>query len=378
MKAIRNVKIVDNDNIITGMALLYDQKIKGIVKESELNSYKIDEVFDGMGNYLSPGFTDIHIHGCAGCDTMDASFESLNTISTNLAKNGVTSFLATTITSDMSKIGAAIDNIREVKKEVRGAKVLGVHLEGPFINPKYKGAHDERYITIPDFNMIEAYKDIIKLVTLAPELKGSIEFIEKCKDNNIVVSLGHSGATMEEAVTAIEKGAGSTTHIFNAMVPLNHRNPGLIGAAFLKDIYSELIADNIHVNPAIYKVVQKQKGIDKIILITDAIMGCMLEDGNYKLGPLPIKVIKGEARLEDGTLAGSTLTLNKAVKNFMLSTGIKLCEAVRLVTANPCSLLGINESKGQLKENFDADFTIFDENIDIRYTFVEGKMIYKK
>jgi N-acetylglucosamine-6-phosphate deacetylase len=377
MKAIKNIKIVDTDRILTGMALLYSQKIETIIPEEDLSAYHLDEVIDGNGNYLSPGFIDIHIHGCAGCDTMDASFESLNTISINVAKNGVTSFLATTITSEMDRIEKAIQNIRNVKSDVAGANILGVHLEGPFINPKFKGAHDEKYIELPQFDMIENYIDVIKVVTVAPELEGSSGFIKKCRENNIVVSMGHSGASMEEAEAAIESGAGSATHIFNAMVPLNHRNPGLIGAALLKDIYTEIIADNIHVNPNMYKILHSLKGTDRIILITDAIMGCMLEDGKYQLGGLPVNVVNGEARLEDGTLAGSTLTLNRAVNNFMQGAGIKLCEAVRLAAYNPAVLLGISDVKGQLKKGYDADITIFDENLNIKFTFVGGKIVYK-
>ena len=258
-----------------------------------------------------------------------------------------------------------------------GAKVLGCHLEGPFISGKYPGAQVASHIKTADFSLIEDYSDVIKMITIAPEIKGSEQFIRRCANENIVVAIGHSSATYEEAVEAFGIGVKGITHIFNAMPPLRHREPGIIGAAMdNKDIYCELIADNIHVHPVLQRILLKSKGVDRIILVTDSMRAAGMPDGCYELGGQTVYVRNGSARLGNGTLAGSVLTIDKALGFFMNNTGISIEDAVRLVTINPASLLGLGNRLGSLRKGLDADITVFNEQFDILFTFVNGFMCY--
>jgi N-acetylglucosamine-6-phosphate deacetylase len=327
---------------------------------------------------LSAGFIDIHIHGSAGCDTMDDREDALSIMSRKLPSTGVTAFLPTTMTMEFAKVEAALERIRRVGKTNDGAAVLGCNLEGPFINRKNKGAHDENFISAFDYAKIQPYLDVIKIITIAPELSGSEAFIKKCRAANVVVSMGHSSASFEEATAAINMGASHVTHIFNALPPLHHRLPGLIGAALDSGVTCELIADNIHVHPVMQHVLLKLKGPDKIILITDAMRAGLLGEGKYDLGGQAVFVKNNEARLSDGVIAGSVLTLNKAVYNFMNNTGISIDKAVQLVTSNPARLLGLEKNKGSIAAEKDADLIIFDKDINVSATFVGGKLTYRR
>lgn len=378
MKAVINGKLLMPEGMIEGKVLLFDHKIQDMADMSQLPDGI--ETIDARGCYVSPGFIDVHTHGSGGCDTMDGSMESLDTISRTLASRGVTSFLPTTMTMDMADIFRALDAIRNAMHErLSGAKVLGCHMEGPFISEKYKGAQNEKYIKKPDFSLIESYLDVIKIITIAPETDENQAFIKEArKRSSFVVSIGHSNATYDEAMSAISMGASHATHLFNAMSPLNHRNPGVVGAALSSDATCELIADNIHVNPAMYSLLLRIKGNERLILITDSMRaGCMC-NGTYDLGGQKVFVKDGSARLEDGTLAGSILTMNEAVKNFMNATSLKLNDTVKLCTSNPAKLLGLEKSKGSLLIGMDADITILDENLDVKMTISEGNVIFQK
>lgn len=382
MKAIKNVKLLGNDLVMLNKAVIYSNKIIDLIDESELNKYSLDEIIDGKGLYLSPGFIDVHVHGCSSYDTMDHDKDNIEIISRNLAKTGVTAFLPTTITMDFSQIEEALEKIKMLMGShdaiaAPGAQILGAHLEGPFISKTFKGAHDENYILPPDFELIKKYKDVIKIVTLAPELEGSHEFINQCKKGNIVISVGHTAGEFEQIMTAIELGASHFTHTFNAMTPLKHREPGAIGAAMLSDTTCEVIADNIHVHPAVQKLLIKTKGTDNIVLVSDAMRACLMASGSYDLGGQEVFVNNGEARLKDGTLAGSVLTLNTALKNIIENTGLPLTKAIKMITINPARVLGISSSKGTIEASKDADFVIFDEKYNIHYTISNGKTVYR-
>lgn len=378
MKAIINSKIIGSNEIIEGKTLLFDKTIIDIVSSNNVPEIDIEEVIDAGGKYLSPGFIDIHIHGCKGFDTMDDDRSCINRISQNIASTGVTAFLPTTMTMEFEKIESSIRHISESKKECSGAEILGCHLEGPFISKRYKGAQNDAYIQEPDFARIRDYIDIIKRVTIAPELRGSMDFIKACKANGIAVSIGHSDASYEKAMEAIQNGADSFSHLFNAMSPLHHRNPGAVGAAMDSLASCEIIADNIHLHPATLRIIFKLKGSDNLILITDAMRACLMGEGEYELGGQTVIVRNGEARLASGELAGSVLTMNRAIKNIIYNTGANLVDAIKMAALNPAEALGIASKKGSIRPGKDADMVIFDENIEIYNTFVGGNEVYRR
>lgn len=379
MKAIINGRIITEQKILTDYIIIFDEKIIDIVPETALSQYDLSEKIDARGNYVSPGFIDIHVHGCSGFDTMDDNENALEVISHSVLKTGVTAFLPTTMTMTLDKINQAIEHIRHAMSNVSGAEILGCHMEGPFINETYKGAQDKRHIITLDFKKIHTHMDVIKIITLAPELATADSFIHACVSKGIVVSIGHSNATYEETMSAIAAGVSHMTHTFNALPPLNHRQPGAIVAAMESDrVVCELIVDNLHVHPAMQRLLLRMKGIDKLILITDAMRASMLGEGQYDLGGQTVTVAKGEARLADGSIAGSLLSLNQAVKNFMKNTGLDLISAIRLVTINPAKQLSISDTKGSIEIGKHADFVILDDSLEVFATLVRGNLLYRR
>lgn len=382
MKLIINGRIITENGVINNKSLLFEKKIIDILDNDKIYEF-IDsnsclQIIDAEENFVSPGFIDVHIHGAGGFDTMDGTVEALKTISSTICKKGVTSFLPTTMTMSKEKIYTALNSIKEaITLNLEGAKILGAHLEGPFINESYKGAQKKDHIIKPCYEFIEDYTDIIKLITFAPETDENLHFAKKVKEtSDIVLSIGHSNASYEEAMEAINCGVSHSTHIFNAMSPFNHRNPGVVGAIFNSNISCELIADKIHVHPEVFNTLTKIKGNDKIILITDSIRAGCLKCSISELGGQKVIVDDTSARLEDGTLAGSILTLDKAVKNFMESTKLPIYEVIKMVTLNPSKNLNIKE-RGTLEKGKYADIVIFDEDINIKHTIVEGKTVFK-
>ena len=380
MKALHNGKLILGDSIDEGKILLFNNKIVEIIDESQLVNHTNLELIDAKGNYISPGFIDIHIHGSGGCDTMDGNIDALNIISKTIIKNGTTAFLPTTMTMDIEDIHNALDVIRQgMNIDMEGAQVLGAHMEGPFINAKFKGAQNEIYVLSPHIKYLEDYLDVIKIITMAPEVEGGIDFIDRVLEmKEIVLSIGHTNASYEEAMEAIKRGIRHATHTFNAMTPLHHRNPGVVGAIFNSNITCELIADKIHIHPELFKLLMNIKGKDKLILITDAMRAGCMKDGEYDLGGQKVIVNGGSARLENGSLAGSILTINKAIKNFKEATGLPLNEVIQLSTLNPAKLLSVDNVKGSLDIGKDADIIIFDENIEIQKAYVQGEEKYNR
>lgn len=380
MKLIKNASLVFPDRVEEGKGIIFSERIKGILEQGEIirrEKEKNLEVIDAGGLYLAPGFIDIHIHGSAGHDTMDATHEALKSISLSLARTGVTSFLATTMTMPEEKIKDALDNIRAtMARGTEGARVLGAHGEGPFINPDYKGAQAEKDIIKPDISLIEEYIDVLKLVTVAPEMEGAEEVIHRLSEAGVVVSVGHSAAGYDDIIRAREWGLSHATHLFNAMTGIHHRRPGIVGAVLTSDITCELIADLIHIHPAVLRLVIKSKDLDQIILVTDQMEAGCLQEGEYSLGGQKVVVKDGSARLENGQLAGSILTLNRAVKNILDISELTLPDAIRMVTGNPARRLGLAKELGQLLPGMRADLVLFDEKIDIKATFVEGEKVY--
>lgn len=374
MKIIFNAKIVLFDRIIEKGMVIFNENIKNILTNNDIEPYKQFEVIDGQEGYLTPGLINIHIHGFKGRDTMEASYDALDSISKNLLKTGVTGFLPTTMCMNIPSIQKAIRNIIKCKaKGVSGSQILGANVESPFINSKYKGAQAEEHIIEPNIEILEDYLAEIKIVTIAPEIQNSEIFIRKIKEKGIIISVGHSGATYEEILRAKKWGLSHATHLFNAMTGLHHRKPGIVGAVLTSNITCELIADYIHLHPAILKLVTMIKDLKDIILVTDSMEAGGLVDGEYSLGGQKVIVKNGAARLENGALAGSTLSLNTAIKNMINATGLPVNEIVNMATANPARLLNIDHKIGKIEKNMQADLTLFDKNFEVKKVFIKGK-----
>lgn len=376
---IKNCNIIYLDKIEKGSVLVENGKIKEI-NHSNVND---TEVIDAEGLYLSPGFIDVHIHGAGGCDTMDGTVESINTIAKTIVQHGTTSFTPTTMTVAAEDIRKSMEVIKKLKEEgTEGANVLGAHLEGPFISPKAIGAQNPNFLLAPsveNYNKIVGdYGDAVVSITMAPEVEGAKELIKYLSDNGVTVSMGHTKATYDEAIEGIKCGACHSTHLYNAMTPFTHREPGVVGATFDTDITTETISDGIHISYPALRTAYKQKGTDKVLLVSDAMEACGMPDGQYSLGGQDVIVKNGAARLLDGTLAGSVLTLDKAVKNIYNNSNYPLNEVVRMATYNGAKHCHVEDHKGLIKEGYDADLILFNEDIEIQKVFVNGKEVYNK
>lgn len=376
---IKNCNIIYLDKIEKGSVLVENGKIKEI-NPSNVND---TEVIDAEGLYLSSGFIDVHIHGAGGCDTMDGTVESINTIAKTIVQHGTTSFTPTTMTVAAEDIRKSMEVIKKLKEEgTEGANVLGAHLEGPFISPKAIGAQNPNFLLAPsveNYNKIVGdYSDAVVSITMAPEVEGAKELIKYLSDNGVTVSMGHTKATYDEAIEGIKCGACHSTHLYNAMTPFTHREPGVVGATFDTDITTETISDGIHISYPALRTAYKQKGTDKVLLVSDAMEACGMPDGQYSLGGQDVIVKNGAARLLDGTLAGSVLTLDKAVKNIYNNSNYPLNEVVRMATYNGAKHCHVEDHKGLIKEGYDADLILFNEDIEIQKVFVNGKEVYNK
>lgn len=376
MKCIINGKIVLENQILQNKVLVFDNKIVDIANEVPNEC----EIIDAKGKFVTPGLIDIHIHGNMGKDTMDGSEESLTTIAKSIARHGVTSFLPTTMTMDEELINNALKSIKDcMNNKIKGSQILGAHLEGPFINNDYKGAQNSQFIVAPSYDLIKQYEDVIKIITYAPETDKEFRFTKEIRKNtDIVLSIGHSNATFEEAREAINLGASNITHIFNGMNGLNHRDPGVVGAALTTNVYCEMIADEIHILKDLFQFILNNKGEDKIVLITDSIEAGGLDDGEYSLGGQKVIVKDNQARLESGNLAGSVMPLNKMVYNFMNNTNLDINKVIKFASINPAKSIKIDYKKGSLEMGKDADIAIFDGKLNCYMSINNGEIIYKK
>ena len=379
---------------ITGFKNSYILTEEGIKKTNLIIKDDIilsigDKIIDGMieldeDKILVPGFIDQHIHGVLGVDTIDGNIENISIMAHNLPQEGITAFLPTTTTQSVEVIDKALNSVKKYidKNDETGSIVLGVHLEGPFISKKYVGAQNENYILKPSIQTFKHFEqisqNIIKLVSLQVEDEAN-ELIEYLKSKNIIISIGHSNAKFEDIQKAIKKGVTCVTHTYNAMSPIHHREIGTAGSAMLFDeLYSELICDGIHVCKEAVKLLFKNKPKDKLILISDALRTKNMPDGTYQELDQTIILKNKNVRLEDGTLAGSVLKLNEAVKNLMDYTNTDLSTAIKCVTENPSKNLGIFDKMGSIKENKLANFTIIDKELNVYQTIINGKIIYQK
>ena len=379
MKAIINGIILHQETELQGQALLFDEKVLGIVPKDQVP--EAAEIIDAKGLYVSPGLIDLHIHGYLNEDTSDGSEEGIRAIAKGLLKNGVTSFLPTTMTVRWEEIETAFDVVRGLKvqsarADFDGAQVLGAHAEGPFINPKRKGAQAEEAILAPDADRVIKHKDIIRLITMAPEMPGGLDMIHAITgQTEIVVSIGHTDADFETAMAAIKAGASYITHLFNAMTALNHRNPGVVGAALQAPVVTELIADTFHVHKGLFQFIHDVIK-DKLVLVTDCTRAGGLGDGEYTLGGQPIFVNGIQCRLKDGTIAGSVLKLNEAVRNLRDNTNLNAAQAVQTATQNPAQAISQSD-KGSLDKGIDADIVLSDQDMNAKVGYIKGHLKYK-
>lgn len=376
MKAIVNGRILLPGAEVQGKALVYDKKIVGVMDEAAARAMA-DEVIDAAGMYVSPGLVDVHIHGYLGADVSDADNAGVRKMAKGILANGVTSFLPTTMTIGWSTLETIFAQLRQLREESRsaafeGAEILGCHAEGPFINPAKKGAQAEENILPPDAEKVLPYADIIRMISFAPEMPGGDQFIRTLKEKtDITLSIGHTSANYDQAMNAIRLGANHITHTFNAMTPMMHRDPGVVGAALTTDVYCELIVDTFHVNKGLFPLMHKAKG-EHLVLITDCLRSCGMPDGEYELGGQKF-VLKGiECRLLDGTIAGSVLKLNQGVRNFRDYASVSMHEAVRAASLNAAASIGVADCKGSLEAGKDADIVLMDGDCNVLRTIVGG------
>lgn len=380
MKGFINSWIVTEEGKIKGNLIIEDGKIASLGNESAQGLMELPE------NYtVIPGFIDEHIHGAMGSDAMDGTFKDLLTIAKALASEGTTGFLATTMTQSPENICHALNAVKEYREQnpEEGAEILGVHLEGPFIAKEHVGAQPIEYVQKPLVETFKVYEEAsgnnIKMVTLAPEVEGAENLIKYLVSKHIVASVGHTGATYEDVKRAIAAGASNATHTYNAMKGVHHREVGTVGATFLFDeINAEIICDGIHVSAPAIQLLYKNKPHNKFTLITDAMRAKHMPDGMYELGGQPVIVKNNEARLENGTLAGSVLKMNLAVKNVMKFLNLPLEEVVKYATINPARNLHIDNEVGSIKVGKRANLVVVDENLNVIMTIRDGKVIYQK
>lgn len=379
MESIRivNVRIVAETGILESGSVLVEKGRITTVDEGVPAHAEGLEVIDGKGRLLIPGMIDVHIHGANGYDMMDGTVKSIQEVSKTCAATGCTSFLVTSISSKLEDLLRMIDNVKLVAGEEQGAVIVGIHTEGPYLNVKRKGMQNEAFLRHPDKaemeNVIEQAGALLKMVTVAPELPGGMELIFYLSGRGIIVAIAHSDATYDEATEAFRLGASHITHCFNGMRPIHHRDPGLVVAAFEQPQVSlQAIVDNVHLHPAIVRLMHRVKGPDRMVLITDALQAMGLGDGEYRFGGHQVKVVGGVAQLADGTLASSTVTMNEALKN-TVELGISLWDAVTMASRTPANILGLHQ-KGRIAPGADADLVLLDEDFQVVWTMIGGNV----
>ncbi len=342
------------------------------------------EVVDHSENWIAPGLVDTHIHGFKNHDVMDNDFEGIKVMSEALLSCGVTSFLPTTLTSSRERLKDVAKTIGDHYTEVKGAKIQGIYFEGPFFTEEHKGAQNPGYFSDPSIEVFDEWQEaaggLIKKIAMAPERKGAAEFVKHVTEQGVVVALGHSNATIEQAQEVVDAGASVFVHVYNGMRGLHHREPGMVGAAMtLRDVYGEMICDGHHVHPKAAEAYMDVRGRDHVALITDCMMAGGMPDGDYILGEFPVYVKDGTARLkEDGNLAGSILKLKEGVKN-VVDWGIATPEeAIMMGTQVPAISCKIDDKCGYIANGYDADFIVLDEDLMLHATYLDGEKRYEK
>jgi N-acetylglucosamine-6-phosphate deacetylase len=363
-----------------------DGRVTSIQPQSKGEMHAGAKHLDFPGATLAPAFLDVHIHGAAGHDVMEATPEALAAVCGFLASRGTGNFLATTVTAPLDATLRSLAGLAKLIESAKadgwqGARPLGLHLEGPFLSHAKRGVHPPQYLLAPEIatfdRMFEAAEGHVRLMTLAPELPGAVELAEHATAKGVRVSVGHSNATAAETKKAIAAGACSATHTFNAMRALDHREPGILGTVLTTDsLYAELICDGIHVDPSLVPLWWRAKGGERAILVTDAMSAAGMPDGEYSLGGFPVQVADGRATAKDapGVLAGSVLTLDRALKNFVAFTGVSVEHALPLLTRNPAAMTGLGEAAGSLRVGGTADFVALAVNGALEASVIGGEI----
>jgi N-acetylglucosamine-6-phosphate deacetylase len=369
--------------INNGGLLIDDGKIYEVGKSADVNIPEGCELIDVSGKYVCPGFVDLLVHGGGGFGFADDDKSSIDKVSRYFLEHGSTTVLASLFAKPEAQLLNDLTSLADYIDAHPESNVRGIHMEGPYLNPELKGAMNESYLWIPtveSWNKLwKASKGKIKIMTIAPELPGSIEVMREAARQGVVLSIGHSTASYDEIEAAIDNGAAHVTHIFNAMKPFHHRNPGVIlGALLRNELKIELIADTLHVHPAVMELILKLKGANGIILVSDSIRAGGMHEGEYEFADQKVIMKNKRAVLEDGTLAGSTLTLNMAVKNMVETANARITDAVRMASVNGAKVINLESKKGILAAGKDADITILDKNFQVEMTIVNGKIAYQK
>lgn len=342
-----------------------------------------DNILDADGRTAAPGFIDVHIQGAGGADILDATPDALKTISQTCARFGTTSFLATTVFNPNRENKHLALVADYVGCDLAGANLLGIHLEGPFISPQKKGMILPQCICGPSLQLLEKILDVadsrLKMMTIAPELPGNIQIIERLVDSNIVASFGHSNATYEQTLAGFDAGISHVTHLFNAMPPLHHRSPGPLPAIFqTKSVTAQLICDGVHIHPSVLRFAFGLLGPQRVIPITDGMQALGLPDGKYLYNGIEYEARDGTARYKDGTLIGTALGLSQLLKRLMTFTDCPLDIAIKTVTENPARILGIDKRKGAIAPGKDADLVLLEHDHSVHATIVGGKIVYQR
>jgi N-acetylglucosamine-6-phosphate deacetylase len=377
---IKNGKILSPVPLPENFAILIENdRIAAVDHISKFSS--AHHIVDAQGKRIIPGLIDIHVHGAVSADTMDAQDEALGKMAGFFASKGVTSFLPTTVTASRHDIDAAVNCVGSMAQSTHGARILGIHLEGPYLGVEHKGAQPEQHLRSarPEEYLPWLEAGLVRLLTVAPEIEGVITFIEKGTQKGVKFAVGHSSARYEQMVQAIDAGLSQATHTFNGMPSLHHRKPGVVGAVLTDDrVFAQVIADGIHLHPAVVKLIFLAKGVGRTVLITDAIRATGAQDGKHRLGDQLIEVKDGIARTDSGSLAGSTLTMDRALRNACEITGRSMDEMLPAATTIAAESLGMEAEIGALKPGLMADLVFLDENDQPCLTMVGGEVVFQK
>jgi N-acetylglucosamine-6-phosphate deacetylase len=361
--------------------LIRDGVIEAIGPRQDMTLPAGASELSAKGQTAIPGFIDVHIHGAGGHDVMEGTSEAVGTVAKTLARHGTTSFVATTVTASPDDTCRSVEGIaRYITQQFEAlqpkAEVIGIHYEGPFINKARRGVHPAEWVQLPSTELLQRFLQAAagnaRILTIAPELLGAVPCMKAARDAGVVVAMGHTDATYEQARAGIAHGARHAVHVYNAMRPFSHRDSGVIGAVLTSpEVTAELIADGVHVEEAAMRLLLQAKGAGRVILISDGLSATGMPDGKYMLGNFEVTVSGGVCRNAEGKLAGSTLTLDRALRN-VVGLGVPLVDAVRLLPANPARLLGIEFKKGALRAGADADIVLLDENLQITNVWTRG------
>ncbi len=367
--------------ILDAGILIRDGVIEAIGARRDMSLPSGAQEVPATGQTAIPGFIDVHIHGAGGHDVMEGTDEAMSVVAKTLARHGTTSFVATTVTASPEDITRSVEGIaRYIKQQLSTgasqAEVLGIHYEGPFLNKVRRGVHPAEWIQLPSAELLQRFLRAAagnaRILTIAPELLGAIPCVKAAREAGLVVAMGHTDATYEQARAAIAQGVRHAVHVYNAMRPFSHRDSGVIGAVLTSsEVTGELIADGVHVEEAAMRMLLQAKGAAGVILISDGLSATGMPDGKYMLGKFEVTVAGGVCRNAEGKLAGSTLTLDRALRN-VVALGIPLADAVRMLTLNPATLLGIEFKKGALRTGADADIVLLDENLQVTNVWTRG------